>query len=129
MYTYAIWDGCAIKIGRSSNVTARKDQLQTASSSVLIVLDVINGDHEREIHTWLDDNGHTRARGEWFIDGDLLRVALCKFGFRISPIPALPHRAATMQDVEDAREAGEMSGWSAAADFYQPLKTAPEEHW
>jgi hypothetical protein len=56
-------DGGPVKIGRSSNITKRLAQLQSASAEPVALLHTIAGDVEAELHEKLSRH---RVRGEWF---------------------------------------------------------------
>jgi hypothetical protein len=70
MYLYAIKDSHSglIKLGYSSDPVSRLRELQTGSSSVLVLVhtELVSSDArilERELHR---DINHLRVRGEWF---------------------------------------------------------------
>jgi len=56
----------AIKIGRTTDPSARLRNLQSACSEHLVCLAVHRGDHEAEYH---DRFKHLRLHGEWFKPG------------------------------------------------------------
>ncbi len=72
MKTYFILDewNRAVKIGRSVNPAHRLKQLQTGHASILRLLHVVDGNHEKALHArWR----HLRISGEWFkVEDDLL---------------------------------------------------------
>lgn len=89
MFTYAIADGVAIKIGRSEDPRARLKQLQTGNPRQLEVIGFIVGDHEQRVHRFLSDSQANRCVGEWFADEGWTRTLLRDFGFQID-VPGLP---------------------------------------
>lgn len=67
MQTYFISDGARVKIGKSTNPSARLKQLQVGSATKLQLLITIQGDYEAVYHDMFHDR---RISGEWFIWDD-----------------------------------------------------------
>ena len=82
MQTYAITDGLSIKIGKSENVDARINQLQTGNPRYLMLLGCVDGDIERQVHDILQQRGVRRFAGEWFEDCERARSVLTELDFR-----------------------------------------------
>lgn len=65
--------GGPIKIGISSHIESRLRALATGSAEPLVLLGVIDGDHERTMHEQLAEH---RLEGEWFSPSpEVLEVA------------------------------------------------------
>ncbi len=76
VFTYAMLCGSAFKVGRSESVGKRLKSLQTGNPERVSVLGAIKGNHEREIHRYLERNGVRRLSGEWFLFDEKAKAAL-----------------------------------------------------